>query len=269
MMNRQAVAPAATTWGAGEYELMATKLDAAAEAAVRRAEITIDDRVLDVGCGTGNVALRAAESARHVVGVDLEPSLLQKAQARADAKQSIAKFVNGDACALPFPDQAFTAVISVFGAMYAPDQGAAAGELSRMCASGGRVVLTAWLPDSFMPLMGRVVAPYLPPAPPGASSPTTWGSADQLTSLLARAGLVVRTQSSEDLQIHLDDRATAVDFLIRTAGNVVGERDRITRNGQWSSLLRDLRSLVDRQNEAAGPGVELHLAYLITVAVPR
>ena len=63
----------------------------------------------------------------------------------------------GDAEALDAADGEFDAVLSVFGAMYAADHEAAAGELARVCAPYGRVVLAAWTPGSFMPKLGGVV----------------------------------------------------------------------------------------------------------------
>ncbi|HEY6762675.1 MAG TPA: methyltransferase domain-containing protein, partial [Baekduia sp.] len=229
---------AVTTWGAGEYPLMAQRLRSAAKRVVERARVAPGERVLDVACGTGNAALlAAARGARDVVGVDLEPALLDVARARADeiGADEISWLV-GDAQALPDAALArgpFDAVLSVFGAMYAADQDAAARELARACAAaadGGRVVLASWAPGSFMPALGAAVAPFLPARPGGAGAPPSrWGDLEAVTALLATAGLDVVAAEPEHLTLSLPDRMNAVAFLIRTAGDVLAERPRLER----------------------------------------
>src|SRR4051794_26377607 len=109
----------ATTWGLGDYPAMAAGLMPAAKAAVELARVAGGDRMLDVACGTGNAALAAtaARNGAHVTGVDIEPKLLDIARGRAPE----AEFLEGDAARLPFGDDEFTVVLSVFGVMYAPD----------------------------------------------------------------------------------------------------------------------------------------------------
>src|ERR1700760_4851356 len=75
----------ATTWGAGEFALIAERLEPAAQAVVDLAGVTANDRVLDVATGTGNAALLAASRGATVVGLDFEPRLLDIARARARA----------------------------------------------------------------------------------------------------------------------------------------------------------------------------------------
>lgn len=119
-----------------------------------------------MACGTGNAALLAAERGADVVGVDFEPRLLALARERGDAARVRVQWRVGDVASLPLPESGFTAALSVFGAMYAPDHTAAARELARVCAPGARLALTAWVPGSFMPAMGDALASYLPPPPP-------------------------------------------------------------------------------------------------------
>ncbi len=72
-----------TTWGAGDYPLMARQLESAARAVVEIAAVGSGDRVLDVATGTGNAALLAAERGGQVIGVAFEPALLELAEQRA------------------------------------------------------------------------------------------------------------------------------------------------------------------------------------------
>jgi 2-polyprenyl-3-methyl-5-hydroxy-6-metoxy-1,4-benzoquinol methylase len=107
-----------TTWGLGEYELIAERLEPAAAAVVELAAVNRGDRVLDLACGTGNAALIAARRGASVVGVDIEPRLLELAAARArDARLAI-EWVGDD---LVSARGAFSVVLSVFGVMYVPD----------------------------------------------------------------------------------------------------------------------------------------------------
>src|SRR3954454_8693421 len=108
-------------WSLGHYEDTATRLAAAARAAVERAAPTAGERVVDVGCGTGNGALLAAERGATVTGVDPAQRLLEVARARAAARGVEATFMLGHAAALPLADGAADALLSVFGVTFAPD----------------------------------------------------------------------------------------------------------------------------------------------------
>jgi ubiquinone/menaquinone biosynthesis C-methylase UbiE len=112
---------AETIWGVGDYPLMAERLEDAARRAIARADVTTDDRVLDIACGTGNAALAAAPLAGSVAGVDFEPALLNVARSRSKDVGATVDWMVGDALALPFEDGAFDVVLSVFGIMYAAD----------------------------------------------------------------------------------------------------------------------------------------------------
>lgn len=130
-----------TTWGAGDYPLMARHLETAAGAAVEIAAVGSGDRVLDVATGTGNAALLAAEEGGQVVGADFEPALLEVAEQRATDSGLQVRWLTGDLASLPAPDESADVVLSVFGVMYAADQAAAAaprtGSRRRLWRSGG------------------------------------------------------------------------------------------------------------------------------------
>src|SRR5437764_1138784 len=87
---------AATTWGAGDYALIADRFEPAARAVVDLARVSGRDRVLDLACGTGNAALIAARRAAAVVGVDFEPVLLEIASTRARAADLDVEWVCAD-----------------------------------------------------------------------------------------------------------------------------------------------------------------------------
>ncbi len=103
------------------------------------------ERALDVGTGTGALALALAPLVREVVGVDREPALLEKARERAPAN---ATFVEGDATALPFPDGAFDLVATVRTLHHIHRPELAVAELVRVTRPQGRVLVV----DQLAPL---------------------------------------------------------------------------------------------------------------------
>ncbi|MGX6450091.1 class I SAM-dependent methyltransferase, partial [Patulibacter sp. S7RM1-6] len=135
-------------WGAGTYERTAAQLAEAAGRAVEAADLLPGDRLLDVGCGTGNAALLAAMRGAQVTGLDPSARLLEVAARRARAAGVEATWTAGDAVDLPFADGAFDAVVSVFAVIFAPRPADAVAELVRVTAPEGRIVLTSWRPDS-------------------------------------------------------------------------------------------------------------------------
>ena len=143
--------PSVLDWGAGHYESTAAQIIQAARTVVEAAAIGTDERVLDLGCGTGNAALLAARRTGRVTGVDPAPRLLQVARARAASNGQKVDFLPGDAASLPAgDDDRVNAILSVFAVIFAPDPGAAAREMSRVVAPGGRIVLSAWIPAGAM-----------------------------------------------------------------------------------------------------------------------
>ncbi|MCW3041837.1 MAG: class SAM-dependent methyltransferase, partial [Solirubrobacterales bacterium] len=120
-------------WSIGSYERTAAELDAVSEQVVEAAAVGPGDRVLDIACGTGNAALKAAARGADVLGVDLAARLVRVAAERARAAGiTSARFVTGDAQDLPVPDASVDVALSVFGLIFAPDQARAAAEVVRV-----------------------------------------------------------------------------------------------------------------------------------------
>ncbi|HVE64477.1 MAG TPA: class I SAM-dependent methyltransferase [Mycobacteriales bacterium] len=140
-------------------------------------------RWLDLACGTGAVAERAAAAGASVVGVDLAPGLIDTAQKRAAELGLDIDYRVGDCEALDLEDAGFDVVSSTCGVMFAPDHAAAARELARVTRPGGRIGLANWTPEGGVGEMFRVMAPFQPAPPP--SSPFDWGKRERLQELLA------------------------------------------------------------------------------------
>ena len=136
-------------------------------------------RWLDVATGTGEVALRAARAGAEVTGIDIAPAMIEAALAK-DVDGRIA-FEVGDAQALPYEDSSFDVVSSVFGAIFAPDHLATAGELARV--GRGRLGLTAWQPN---PSFGALLERFGLEQPEGRA-PFLWGQEGYLQELLGDA----------------------------------------------------------------------------------
>src|SRR4051795_733952 len=113
--------PPTLDWSLGRYERTAEQLLPAARLVVERAAPSAGDRVVDVGCGTGNAALLAAERGARVTGVDPAARLLDVAREEASAGGLDATFVEGDAAAIPLDYGEADLVLSVFGVIFAPD----------------------------------------------------------------------------------------------------------------------------------------------------
>ena len=139
------VAAAGRMWGGADYDRIAQRFAPIHDDLVARLSPVSGERWLDVGTGTGEVALRAARAGVDVTGVDISEALLDIARAKAGAANVTWEL--GDVQSLRFEDASFDGVASCFAVIFAPDPEAAAGELARVCRPGGRLGLTAWRPE--------------------------------------------------------------------------------------------------------------------------
>jgi SAM-dependent methyltransferase len=142
---------------------------------------------LDVACGTGAVAERAAQAGADVTGIDLAPVLIETAKRLAAEQGLEIDYRVGDAENLDVKDAAFDVVSSTFGVIFAPDHPAAAGELTRVTRTGGRLGLTTWMPDGGIGQMFKFTSQYQPTPPPGAGNPLEWGRREYVEELLGDA----------------------------------------------------------------------------------
>lgn len=186
----------AVDWSIGNYEHIAAQLLPAARVVVDRAAPKAGDRVADIGCGTGNAALLAAERGASVTGVDPAQRLLIVARARAAAQAADAIFEIGDAAALPIRDGEVDVALSVFGLIFAPDVSAAAAELARVIAPTGRLVVSAWVPGGAISDVARVGREAVARAldAPGGPPPFPWHEREAVEELLGPHGFSVTTE---------------------------------------------------------------------------
>jgi SAM-dependent methyltransferase len=157
------------------HELITT---APAGQLVRFARVKAGDGVLDVGCGTGVVAVTAARLGARVTGLDLTPELLMRARENAALAHVTIDFHEGDVEHLPFDDSEFDVVLSQYGHMFAPRPDVAIAEMLRVLRPGGTIACSTWPPEMLVGRAFALAASYAPPPPPGVGSPTQWGDPD-------------------------------------------------------------------------------------------
>lgn len=160
-------------WAAGDYDRFSRYMEGSAREFYERLNIAPGCTLLDVACGSGQLALMAAKDGIEVTGVDLADNLVVRARARAQAEGLRARFEEADAESLPFEDASFDVVVSLIGAMFAPQPQLVAKELLRVCVPGGTVAMANWTPQGFIGQMFKAVSKFI--APSGMPSPVLWG----------------------------------------------------------------------------------------------
>jgi ubiquinone/menaquinone biosynthesis C-methylase UbiE len=172
----------ADSWSGASYERIAETFAPIHDRVVAALAIEPGVRVLDVACGIGGVALRAASAGAEVAGIDITADQLAKAREAANAEGLAIRFDEGDCQELPYADAEFDAVASVFGAIFAPDHERTAAELTRVCRKGGRLALTAWQMDAWWDINRRAGRPVT-----YESHSPEWAKEEHLHELLAEA----------------------------------------------------------------------------------
>ncbi|WER49056.1 class I SAM-dependent methyltransferase [Cupriavidus sp. WKF15] len=153
---------------------------------VRHARVLPQQSVLDVGCGTGVVALTAARLGARVRGLDLAPALIEQAKRNAALGGVEIDFQEGDVEGLPYGNATFDVVLSQFGHMFAPRPEVAIAEMLRVLKPGGTIAFSTWPPEHFVGQMFALVGKYQPP-PPGAAPPPQWGDPSIIRERLGKA----------------------------------------------------------------------------------
>jgi SAM-dependent methyltransferase len=164
------------TWMDGNYDYFSRYMEGPAVEFVERLGVKPGATLLDVACGSGQVALIAARRGAKVTGVDIASNSIAAARGRAAADGIDARFDEGDAEELPYPDASFDVVTSLYGAMFAPRPDQVASELLRVCRPGGTIGMGNWTAEGFIGRMFKTFARFL--APSGMPSPVLWGDED-------------------------------------------------------------------------------------------
>jgi SAM-dependent methyltransferase len=191
---------------------------------VRFAGVRANQQVLDVGCGTGVVAITARRHGARVTGIDLTPELLQRAKENAAIADVDVVWREGDAETLPFEDAAFDVVLSQFGHIFAPRPDVVTREMVRVLRPGGVIAFSTWPPELCIGRLFALIGRYLPPPPAFVSPPPQWGDPaivrDRLgvavTDLVFdRALMAVPTLSPAHFRLFYEANAGPVSRLVQ------------------------------------------------------
>jgi SAM-dependent methyltransferase len=241
------------SWMAGDFGQIAKTNTKMAEEFALGLPIEPGMRVLDVACGTGNTTIPLARKGAKMTGVDIAPNLLEQARARAAAENLDIRFDEGDAEQLPHDDASFDAVVSMFGAMFAPRPEVVAKELARVLRPGGLLAMANWNPASFTAQMFKVTTRHAP-MPPGLPPPILWGDERELRQRLAPGWFADLRMEIVPMEFDLPtDPAGAVDFFRRYFGPTQATFARLDPEAQ-ESLRDDLVALWAGANQSAEEG---------------
>jgi ubiquinone/menaquinone biosynthesis C-methylase UbiE len=214
-------------WDRGTYEETAEELAPAAEFVVQRAGIEPGHHVLDLGTGTGNAALLAAEAGADVTAVDPSPRLLEVARERVgEGTFKVAKAEH-----LPFDDQSFDRVLSLFAVIFSEEPEQAAREILRVLKPDGKALITAWEAvgpmNDALGILGRATSE-------AAQTPHRrfdWSNLDNVRGLFGdvdveRATIGFEAPSAEEYLKGFETRHPAGMLF----------RDVLTRNGNYAEV---------------------------------
>lgn len=154
---------------------------------VKFAGVKSGQRVLDVACGTGVVAITAARIGARVTALELTPELLAAARENSQTAELNVDWHEGDVEALPFGDAEFDIVLSQFGHMFAPRPDVAIAQMLRVLKPGGTIAFVTWPPELLIGASFALVGSYMPPLPPGISPPPQWGDPNVVRERLGNA----------------------------------------------------------------------------------
>jgi ubiquinone/menaquinone biosynthesis C-methylase UbiE len=269
--DRELKAATRAAWALGDYHRFAKEtVWELGEVLVRACGISTGQRVLDVGAGTGNTAIRAAEAGAEVVASDLTPENFEAGRREAEAHGVELEWVEADAEALPFAGGEFDVVTSSFGAIFAPDHRAVADEMLRVCRPGGTIGMLNFTPEGLISDFFGALASYMPPPPAEALAPPLWGREEHVRELFGD-----RVESLGMTRGHYVERADSPrdyrELFKQTFGPVVGIYASLAAEPERAAALdRDFLEFAMRANSGPHEGpAEYRYEYLLVVARKR
>jgi SAM-dependent methyltransferase len=236
------------TWIAGDFGQIAKSYASGAEDFVKRLKLQPGMRVLDVACGTGNLALPAARMGAIVTGVDIAPNLVEQARQNAEREGLEIHFDEGDAENLPYKDESFDVVVTMFGAMFAPRPELVAAELKRVCRPGGLIAMANWTPTGFVGQMFKTVSRHVAP-PAGMPPPVLWGDEKTVRERLGEGISNLETKPRNITFTYPFSPVEVVEHFRNYFGPAQKAFDALDESGQ-AALRRDLEQLWTENNQA-------------------
>lgn len=247
------------TWMAGDFGQIANFTAREAEDFVRRIGISPQAKILDVACGTGNTAIPAARAGASVTGVDIAPNLLEQARDRAASEHLTVTFQEGDAEDLPFDDNSFDVVLTMFGAMFAPRPDRVAAELIRVCKPGGLIAMANWTPQGFVGKSFQITATMVPPPP--VPPPVLWGDENVVKQRLGHGAAKVTCTRQNARFNYPFSPEEMVQFFRRYFGPTQTAFSRLDETGQ-AGFAAKLEALWTEHNQAKDGTTAVDAEYL-------
>jgi SAM-dependent methyltransferase len=253
-----------TTWMTGDYDTFARYLEKGAQEFFQRLGIAPGTRLLDVACGAGQLALIAARAGAQVIGCDIATNWLEKARSRAAAEGLVVTFEEGDAETLPYKDADFDAVVSVFGAMFAPRPDQVAAELTRVCRRDGIIAMANWTPSGFVGQMFKTISKHI--APSGMPAPVLWGDEATVRERL-RNGIASLRLTRVFYRFEFPfDPAGVVEFFKVNYGPMSRSFAALDAAGQ-EKLREELIALWSANNKGDAGSTRVDAEYLQVIAI--
>ena len=248
----------------GDYDTFSRYLEEDAAAFVRRLPVRAGTRLLDVACGSGQVALMAARAGAQATGCDIAVNWIERARERAAEEGLAVRFDEGDAEELPYPSSNFDVVTSLFGAMFAPRPELVAAELTRVCRRGGIIAMGNWTPEGFIGRMFKTIAAYI--APTGMPSPVLWGDEGSVRQRL-QYGIAELRLNRRLCRFHYPFAPAEVVEFFRENYGPMGRAFASLDTDRRKALRRDLVELWSAHNQGGSAATVVDGEYLEVVAV--
>ncbi len=252
---------ARTVWSSGNYAPFGTQLEPASTQLVESAGVRAGQSLLDVAAGNGNLALAAARAGARVTATDFSEVMISNGIRRTSEAGLEIEWQVADAEDLPFDDDQFDVVTSVFGVMFAGAQKRAAHELFRTARSGGKIAVTAWTPEGYTGDMFEVMDRYGPAWEPNEASPLTWGTEAGIRELFDSADDISFTRRN----ITFAYPSWAAMQETQEAHGVFVVLKQHMPADRFAALTEALGEVTRKHNRATGEAVEYDSEYLEVV----
>jgi len=256
-------------WEKGDFTRIAAAMRDSGDALVESLGVGAGMDVLDLGCGDGTTALPAAERGACVLGVDIAANLVAAGNARAQAAGlANLRFQEGDASQLDgLDDDAFDLVVSIFGAMFAPNPFDVAREMVRVTRPGGRIVMGNWIPGdpTLIAQVLKTSAAYTPPPPEGFISPVSWGVEANVRERFGAAG-VPKANIVCDRETYVFRHPGPPSELLQTFkayyGPTMNAFEAAAKDGRADQLEAELTALFEDHNRAGADATDIPATFL-------